>query len=235
MLKLRADEGQKQALLRTMEAYSVAFNMAADWGLLKRLCNHFDHHYGHYREMRSKNPELNAGHVQSASYWACQALRIAKMKFAPRKKLHSCIRLYKPCIRIILNQGFCSLSTVEGRQKFNFYYPEYFHKYDGWKIKSTMLLFRKNEKEFYLGVVVQKENEVNVPFTQVLGIDRGLRNLAVTSDNRFFNSKKINGVRGRFAYNRTQLQAKGTRSAKRKLKKMAGRERRFVANINHCI
>lgn len=103
MLKLRADEGQKQALLRTMEAYSVAFNMAADWGYKNRSHNYYAHQYGHYYEMREKNPDLNAGHVQSASYWACQALRIAKMKFAPRKKLHSAIRLYKSCIRIVLN------------------------------------------------------------------------------------------------------------------------------------
>lgn len=142
-----------------------------------------------------------------------QALRMVKMKFASRKKLRSCIRLCKPCVRIILGQGFCSLSTVEGRKEFAFYYPEYFHKYDGWKIKSTILLFRKNEKEFYLGIVVQREIEIKAPSSQVLGIDRGLRNLTVTSDNRFFNSKKINAVRGRFAYYRAQLQAKGTRSA----------------------
>jgi len=98
-----------------------------------------------------------------------------------------------------------------------------------------MLFYRKTEREFSLGVVVQKEDELKAPSTKVLGIDRGLKNLVVTSDNRFFNTKKMNAIRGRFAYNRAQLQAKGTRSAKRRLRKMAGRERRFVADMNHCI
>ena len=41
----------------------------------------------------------------------------------------------------------------------------------------------------------------------------------------------------RWNYNkvRQQLQQKGTRSAKRRLKKISGREKRFVADKNHCI
>ena len=40
-------------------------------------------------------------------------------------------------------------------------------------------------------------------------------------------------MKGKFAYLRAQLQSKGTRSAKRKLKKLAGREKRFVDCENH--
>lgn len=68
-----------------------------------------------------------------------------------------------------------------------------------------------------------------------MGIDRGLNNIVVTSDGRFFNSKKLKGVRGRHMHNRASLQAKGTRSAKRRLRKMSGRERRFITCMNHEI
>ena len=36
-------------------------------------------------------------------------------------------------------------------------------------------------------------------------------------------------------HNRKQLQQKGTRSAKRRLKAMSGREKRFMRDINHCV
>jgi putative transposase len=45
----------------------------------------------------------------------------------------------------------------------------------------------------------------------------------------------MNSIRGRFAYARTTLQAKGTRSARRRLRSIAGREKRFIACQNHVI
>ena len=53
--------------------------------------------------------------------------------------------------------------------------------------------------------------------------------------NTFYSSKNINNRRARYAYLRKELQSKGTRSAKRKLKRLSGRERRFVTDVNHCI
>ncbi len=70
---------------------------------------------------------------------------------------------------------------------------------------------------------------------ELLGIDRGLANMAATSDNRFFRSKELNATRSKHAYNRANLQAKGTASAKRRLRKMAGREKRFIACTIHRV
>jgi putative transposase len=74
-------------------------------------------------------------------------------------------------------------------------------------------------------VVLENNQQPKCAETGVLGIDLGLRNLAVCSNNRFFNSKEIKRVKGIYAFQRAQLQAKGTRSAKRKLRKIAGRKR----------
>jgi IS605 OrfB family transposase len=84
-------------------------------------------------------------------------------------------------------------------------------------------------------VVVESDKEIKSVSGDVLGIDRGINNIAVTSANQFFNSKAVNNVRGKYAYLRRQLQSKGTRSAKRKLIELSGRERRFKADVNHCI
>jgi len=70
---------------------------------------------------------------------------------------------------------------------------------------------------------------------KVLGIDRGVKNIAVLSNNVFFNSKHLRKVKGRYQYLKRKLQHLGTRSAHRKLKKLSGRERRFVRDVNHLI
>jgi IS605 OrfB family transposase len=70
---------------------------------------------------------------------------------------------------------------------------------------------------------------------KVVGIDRGMVNIAVCSDNTFFDSGRLRAVKGRYQYLRRKLQHVGTRSAHRKLQRSSGRERRFVLNTNHCI
>jgi predicted transposase len=63
VLKLRMDEAQKEALLRTMEAYTIAFNMAAEWGFRNRTCNRITTHFGTYRRIRDCLPGLNSSLV----------------------------------------------------------------------------------------------------------------------------------------------------------------------------
>jgi len=69
----------------------------------------------------------------------------------------------------------------------------------------------------------------------VLGIDRRIVNIAVCSDNRFFNCKKIKNRRARYAHRRKELQSKGTKSAKRKIKRLAGREIRVATDVSLCM
>jgi IS605 OrfB family transposase len=68
-----------------------------------------------------------------------------------------------------------------------------------------------------------------------LGVDLGVTNLAVDSDGAVHSASHINNVRFRHRRLRAKLQAKGTRSAKRHLKKLSGKEHRFAKDTNHCI
>jgi putative transposase len=68
-----------------------------------------------------------------------------------------------------------------------------------------------------------------------LGIDLGIANIATTSDGQIMAGRTVNRYRRRQLRLRRKLQAKGTRSAKRLLKKRARKEARFARDINHCI
>jgi transposase len=69
----------------------------------------------------------------------------------------------------------------------------------------------------------------------IIGIDRGLYNLVTLSDGTNISSKACKAVKRKYAYNRSMVQARGIRSAKRKLKRVAGKEKRYVTDCNHCI
>jgi IS605 OrfB family transposase len=89
--------------------------------------------------------------------------------------------------------------------------------------------------KFFLAATCEVEEAELIDVEGVLGVDLGIKNLAVDSDGEVYSASQINHVRYRNRRLRTQLQSKGTKSAKRKLKKLSGKEHRFAKDTNHCI
>jgi putative transposase len=79
------------------------------------------------------------------------------------------------------------------------------------------------------------EVEVPEPFdpSAWLGVDLGVVNIATDSDGKHAAGSQLNGLRRRHRRVRGRLQAKRTRSARRRLRKRSGRERRFATDVNH--
>ena len=92
-----------------------------------------------------------------------------------------------------------------------------------------------HRQAFYLATT----SNVDVPEPQAVddsvGVDLGVANLASDSDGRRYCGSEVKNVRWRNRKLRARSQAKRTRSAKRRLKKLAGRESRFARHVNHCI
>jgi len=73
---------------------------------------------------------------------------------------------------------------------------------------------------------------------RALAVDVGGRNFAVTSDgdrHPSANPGVLRAVKRRYAHVRDTLQAKGTKSAKRRLRATAGREERFSRDVCHAV
>jgi putative transposase len=68
-----------------------------------------------------------------------------------------------------------------------------------------------------------------------LGVDLGVVNIATDSDGNRAAGGRLNGLRRRHRRVRGRLQAKRSRSARRRLMRRAGRERRFATDVNHRI
>jgi len=126
-----------------------------------------------------------------------------------------------------------AVATTQGRIKLGIINNPFIK--EDYKTFSTTCELSYRNGNWYLTVFVETECEEPLPTKDVLGIDRGCINIAVCSNNQFFNSKHLRNIKGKYRHLRKKLQAKGTRSAKRLLKKLSGRENRFVKDTNHCI
>ena len=73
------------------------------------------------------------------------------------------------------------------------------------------------------------------PTVGAIGADLGIVNLCVTDDGTVFSGATVQRVRAKRFRHRQRLQKRGTRNAKRPLRKGAGKERRFQKDVNHCI
>ena len=102
------------------------------------------------------------------------------------------------------------------------------------KLKGQVDLIFKNGK-FLLCVVAEIPEVKPIDTVGILGVDLGIVNLATTSDGAFFSGASVDKTRIKINSLRGRLQKAGTKSSKRHLKKLSGRERRFKSDVNHCI
>lgn len=98
--------------------------------------------------------------------------------------------------------------------------------------ESDMCLVRG---KFYLNAVCNVEEPEPGDIGGVLGVDMGIVKIATTSDGESFCGKQVQTVRKRHQAHRDALQAKGTKPAKRRLKKVSGKQARFQKITNHTI
>jgi len=88
---------------------------------------------------------------------------------------------------------------------------------------------------FFLHIIFEKEITDIQPIEEVTGIDRGIKKLAATSDNKFFNGGQIIHISKRYEKLRSALQSCGSKSAKRHLRNISKKENHFKVDVNHCI
>lgn len=132
-----------------------------------------------------------------------------------------------------------SINTIATREKVN-YSAKGFEAYlKQGKLGTAKLV--KSCGHYYLHVSCTLDNPKfsKTTLKHVVGIDRGLRFLATSIDEQgevsFVSGKKILATRRKYKRLRQQLQSKGTKSAKRRLKAIGQRENRWMSDINHQV
>ncbi|ADX70902.1 RNA-guided endonuclease TnpB family protein [Lactobacillus helveticus] len=132
-----------------------------------------------------------------------------------------------------------SLNTLNGRRKVDFVCKGFDQYLDQtkWKLGSLKMLQLRGKWYIHLSATTAIPEFEAEQAVHVVGIDRGLRFLAACYDEKgksiLFSGQKILRKKRKYKKLRAELQAKGTKSAKRRLKKIGQRENRWMSDVNH--
>ena len=126
-----------------------------------------------------------------------------------------------------------SIWTVAGRQAIPFVCGDHQRRLLPFRKGQTDLLYVRGV--FYLSAVCEVDEPEMMEASDVLGVDLGIVNLAVDSDGTVYSGEAVEQQRRIHAHRRRNLQRKRTHAAHRKLRRIAGQQRRFQAHTNHVI
>ena len=224
-------------LIKTMKIFSNIVKIINSIAVENKTRNKTELHNLSYSLIRKKFPDFPTGLIQTARDIVCEQLKREKHFRKFNFKEYTSIRYDKRNLRVNLEHNLISISSIIGRIKINYKDNQQSLKYKDWKVNAGTLKYINNE--LYLNMVVEIETpklKINdIPATNFIGLDRGIKNIAVGSNNQFFSSNKLKNVKGKYQYLKKVLQSQGTKPARKKLKIISRKERRFVSDVNHCL
>lgn len=217
-----------------LETCALIFNEYVNWCFENKTYNKNKAHKELYEKYCLVYPDMPSGIIQSIRDMALESVKALKFKFKPFKKSTSHVRYDKRCIQ--LEKDMLKITWSGKRIKQKIVIPAYFKKrYHDFKFQSATIGFDKIKKCFKANLIFKGDDIEKSVERRTVGVDRGLYNIVTLSDGFKYKSNKIRKNKREVLFLKKQLQAKGTRSAKRKLKKLSGYEKRFSLNENHII
>jgi len=262
-LKLITTPDQFAALRTTQLAYRDALNAVSHYAFEQRKTSStLTLHKGMYAELRTRYhlPSQLACSVErqvAATYkglWTKvkknaehRRKKITKKRF---KGLDKPPKYSSPTVQYTYERDYTfqresqvSVGTLNGRVSVPY---QGYDKHvalirQGATIGDAKLWYDRPKKQFYLlvSLTIDIPDPTPAQLTNVVGVDVGIRYLAVTSTATgkasFHPGKRVRHKANHYARLRKRLQQKGTRGAKRRLKRIEQRERRLKMQANHII
>ena len=238
-IKLTPSTAQAGLLAETSRLFTAAFNAVCRVGWEQKLTNGVALRHATYSPTQAAYPALVSDLLVQARVKATEAIKsaFALQKVGrtvgmpqsdacpPRYNLHT----YK----VDWESQTVRMSTTGGRQTIRFDIPAYCAHYVGYPVDTADLLNR--DGVWWLHLVVTVPAPIVTPTDEVIGVDLGLAQPAVTSNNRFLGKPAWKAIEGRRFYLKRALQKKGSKSAKRHLRALRGKQARFRRDCDHVL
>jgi IS605 OrfB family transposase len=230
MIKLAPSQEQHALLLQTMERFNEACNYLSELAFSHYTAGQVKLHHLAYHYLRE--------HYGLSAQMAVRAIgKVAETYRRDKSKLvifrpHSAM-VYDQRILSFKGLDKVSILTLRGRQIIPVRIGAYQKARINRVVKQTDLILRNGI--FYLAVTVDAPEATPDDPVGAIGVDLGIVHLAVDSDGEFYSGEQVDKIRERLDNLKAKLQSRGTKSAKRHLKKLSGKEANFRRNTNHII
>lgn len=221
---------QADSLLRTMHQFNAAATYAAKVGFDAKRFSQPSIHALCYADLRQKFG-LSAQMAVRAIGKAVEVFKRDKTK-CPVFRSDGAMT-YDERMMSFKGMDRVSLLTLDRRQLIPLIFGEYqSERFD--RIKGQCDVVLRNGK-WYLYCTIDLPEPPPGKVKKFLGIDLGIVSLVTTSEGKNYTGAQIEHHRKRRARARQQFQRRSTKGAKRRLKKLSGRQRRFQTHTNHVI
>jgi putative transposase len=226
-IKLLPDNKQMQSLKDTLKECNTACNEIAKRCFEKKIWGQYKIHHEVYYSVKSS--------FNLSSQMVVRCISKVADSYKLDKKVQ---RTFKPLGGIAYDsrvltykKDSVSIWCIGGRQtiKFVCHNPNYIPYIKG----EADLVLKKGK--FYLFQTVEVPEEDVKDVESFIGCDFGQTDIVTLSDGTNFNSEQLKKIRKKYSKVRASVQSKGTKGSKKLLKRLSGRERRFVAISNHTI
>jgi IS605 OrfB family transposase len=230
-VKLLPTQDQKEILLATMKAVNSACNSISEFAFQNKVFNRFELQKQMYRSIRSEH-SLGA----QITILACRKVADS-YQTSIKKREELTLHTYRTRGAIAYDSRIYSIQgtsvsvwTPNGRitvpLQTRYSFPD---------TREADLCYDRTKNRFYLAISVEVPEEPQYEAESYLGVDLGIVNIAATSDGVQVPGTACEQVRQWYLDRKRTLQQVGTRSAKRRLKKLSNGETRFKKNVNHIV
>ena len=230
-VKLLPNPDQAFALLKTLEIANDACNIISQKAWNDHCFRQFSLHHLTYQAIREIFP-LAAQVVVRCISKVADTYKVDQ-KVMRVFRPHGAIAYDNRILSWKMDRSEVSIWTITGRMHIPFVCGERQRELlVGIRGESDLCI---REGRFYLSTSC----EVKVPdpklVTEALGVDLGIVNIATDSDGIVYSGDSIETKRRIYSHRRRNLQRKKTKAAKRKLKKISGKQARFQKDTSHLI
>lgn len=230
-IRLMPDIDQSAKLRAVLERTNEAANWIAGVAFQARTANVFDLRKLAYHETREK--------FGLSSQQAQLAIKAVSDVYKRDKAIKVSFRKHAAIAYDQRTMGFkgidqVSLLTLEGRIVVPFILGKYQADRIGQAKGQCDLVLRKDGKWFLI-VTVDVPEGTPIPATDFIGVDLGIAAIATDSDGNQHSGAEVDRIRKKHNFQRKRLGKRNTKGAKKKLKRMTGKEARFRKHENHVI
>jgi len=230
-LRLYPNDDQQALLLQTLEKANAVCNRLSEIAWESKTFRQYDLHKLAYHDTREETG-LTAQMVVRCIAKVADAYKLDNETQRVFRK-HGAIAYDDRLLSWYTDKRQVSIWSVGGRLRVD---------YKGGQRQLELLKYRKGETDlvyrkgaFYLLAVCDIPNPDERDVDTALGIDMGVVNIAVTNDGDIFTSEAIEKNRRKHHRLRRDLQRNKSRSTRKKLKRLSGRQRNFQKDVNHRI